>query len=293
MELIPYTYCVLRYVHDPVAGEAINVGVVVYSSQARFLSVKIEHRYGAFSDLFAGFDGEHFKKVLLQFEAQVEHIKSTLLQEQQRLLRAARLPADALAVCRYIWPDNDLSFQTSPLLAGVTHDLRTVTLEIFERMVAAQRPEKHGEDRRNDEEVWHSYEGALNRAAVTKYLQRRTIQTSAFELKFDHTFKNERIHILQPLSFDLLRSQSIAEKAAKYAGYSVALSETPEVSRIYLLLGAPTLEANKTAYTRAKDYLGRMRDVQIIEENQADDFAKDRAAYIKEHDVEPTSANKP
>ena len=31
-ENVPYSFTILRYVHDVVAGESLNVGVVVYNS---------------------------------------------------------------------------------------------------------------------------------------------------------------------------------------------------------------------------------------------------------------------
>jgi hypothetical protein len=37
----PYTYVVLRYRHDPLAGEFANVGVVLHAPRGRFLGAKL------------------------------------------------------------------------------------------------------------------------------------------------------------------------------------------------------------------------------------------------------------
>jgi hypothetical protein len=37
MTKTPYSFSVLRYVHDPVSQEFANIGVAFFSSQARYL----------------------------------------------------------------------------------------------------------------------------------------------------------------------------------------------------------------------------------------------------------------
>lgn len=54
---MPYSFAVLRYIHNIVTGEFINVGVVLYSPKARFLSALCTARYGRVSNLSAEFHG--------------------------------------------------------------------------------------------------------------------------------------------------------------------------------------------------------------------------------------------
>src|SRR5438552_17908486 len=68
---VPYTFSVIRYVHDPIAGESLNVGVLLFSGEAAILDVMLEYRYERSSATFARFDGERFKQVLCYFEAAV------------------------------------------------------------------------------------------------------------------------------------------------------------------------------------------------------------------------------
>src|SRR5207245_9340911 len=58
----PYSYVVLRYVADQGAGEALNVGVVVYSQQARFFGFRLDSHYERLSRTFATFDGPAFRR---------------------------------------------------------------------------------------------------------------------------------------------------------------------------------------------------------------------------------------
>ncbi|MGO9273834.1 MAG: DUF3037 domain-containing protein [Terriglobia bacterium] len=59
---IPYTFSVLRYVHDPVTTEFVNVGVALYAPDAKYLSAICTPHYARLSDrlseMFGRVDGE-------------------------------------------------------------------------------------------------------------------------------------------------------------------------------------------------------------------------------------------
>jgi Protein of unknown function (DUF3037) len=47
-----FTYTVLRYVHDIATGEFVNMGVVLYAPEARYVSALCNPRYGRLSKMF-------------------------------------------------------------------------------------------------------------------------------------------------------------------------------------------------------------------------------------------------
>ncbi len=59
---IPYTFSILRYVHDIVTGEFVNVGVILFAPKAKYLSASCTTRYSRISKIFSDFDSEHFRK---------------------------------------------------------------------------------------------------------------------------------------------------------------------------------------------------------------------------------------
>jgi hypothetical protein len=142
MSAIPYTFAVLRYVHDPAAGEMLNVGVVLCAPAQRYVSARLEHRYERLSNAFAGFDGDHYRKTIRQFEA-------ALRQLQERCKSGSRdiqtPPTDAGAVVTSIWPDVDLSFRAGLVLAGLTNDLDGTLERLFERMVTSQQKQRQAD----------------------------------------------------------------------------------------------------------------------------------------------------
>ena len=45
MSLERYSFCFLRYVHEPLSGEFANVGVLLWAPQSRFLGFRASKKY--------------------------------------------------------------------------------------------------------------------------------------------------------------------------------------------------------------------------------------------------------
>lgn len=282
----PFTYCILRYIHDPVAGEAMNVGVLVYSPEAKFLSVTFEYRYERLSNAFSDFDGEGFRRTARAFESASEDLRDELFSPTLR--PTIDLPADAVNAARRLWPDQGLSYRTSESGAGLSADLTASTAHLFHRFVSSQN-ERSIDERRTDEEVWAQYRERLSGTVLRDLLRPKTFETPDVKVEFDYAFKNERWHVLRPLSLDFARPGSIQRKAAEFLGECVALSENKELvdGRLYLLLGAPRHVDHTDAYHHAKRMLDRMIPLrhEVVEERDAeklvarlDEVARDHVA---------------
>lgn len=279
----PYTYCTVRYVHDPSAGESINVGVVLYSREAKVLRAKFEAKYGVLTKLFAHFDGEHFRRVLLTLESDLDNFRAELEQANQSLFEL-ELPEDAIALMRRFLPDTGLSFQLGDLAAGLSRDLTETAENIFHHMVIGQRPFDDRDSRREDDEVWGSFQKPFRERGIMKALRPEKIQTEDLDLQFDHVFNNGHKHIIQPLSLDYQNADSITKTAARWGGYGVALAN--EVSQIIFLLGKPRRESHLPAYNKAKRYLQRLPvEARIVEESEAEEYADELAGFLVEHGV--------
>lgn len=286
--MTPYSYTILRYIHDPAAGEAVNVGVLVYAPQAHYVRFLRDGRYGHLSRLFAGFSFEHYNAYLSWLAGAVERFHASLSQSQAQLFSLGELPADAGALARQLVPDQGLSFQFGQVGAGITRRVPATAQALFERFVSGQRPADGKQKRRNDEDVWDAYSPALSRHAITRVLRPQTITTPGFEISLAHTFQNEKLHAIEPMSFDYLDSASIRDKAARWAGYGLALQESEDFATLYLLLGKPSLASHWRDYARAKDYLSKLPvRTEVIEEDAAEDFARYLAAYMRQHGVLP------
>jgi Protein of unknown function (DUF3037). len=284
MNRFQYTYSIVRYVHDPAAGEILNVGVILCAPALSFIGAQFDYHYERLSETFANFDGDHYKRALRRFEDAIEKISA---RSGDTLFKLKDVPQDAASLAAILWPDKDLSFQIGPVLAGVSDRPVKMLETLFDRMVTSQYTRRTNE-KRTDDEIWKIYQRPLTRQRVSRVLQPKKITTDKVELKFEHTFKNEHLNILQPLSFDLVKKESMQRKAAQWLGVAMAIKEAPDVGKLYLLLGEPKADssAHRTAYAKAKKLLDEIPiKHELIEEGQAEGFATELAKYMKQHGV--------
>lgn len=286
MDMIPYTYSVVRYVHDPAAGEMLNVGIVLCAPAEHFFEARFEYRFERLSDAFTDFNGEHYRRVLRQIGTAIAEIREL---SRGSLFNINEPPADVSRLASLVMPDSDLSIQFSLMLAGVTDDLEAELEAIFERMVLSQYPRQRV-DKRSDEEVWSIYQRPLIEHRVKKYLRPKQFRSTDYELRFEHAFKNDNWHVLQPTSMDYARPESIQIKATRVLGTATALSGNPELAKLYLLMGRPQERKYMAQYIKAKNLLHKMPiNHEIIEEDEAEEFARELESYMREHGVAESS----
>jgi hypothetical protein len=287
MSRIPYSYCAVKYVHDPAVGEVLNIGVLMCAPSEQFFAIKLEPRFERLSEAFAGFNGDLYRSLVRTLQVRVERLANSATNS---LFALGDSFEHVLGLSNLAVPDKGLSLQFGSPLAGIAYDLNDEIEHLFERLVSSQYARKK-RDHRSDEDVWQHFSRPLARKRLTEVLTSKTFVTPDYELKFDHAFKNGRWHVLEPVTMDYSRVQRIQEKAARILGDAVILDGNSEIDTLYLLLGKPELETHKAAYVKAKNLLHKIPvKNEIIDEDEAEDFANELAAYMKEHGVTTKSS---
>lgn len=283
MTSAPYTYSVIHYTHDPSADERLNIGVVIYSPSARFLGAKFQQTYERLSKTFSGFSGQDYKRNIQRFESAVDKMAA---EWTQGMFIETKISRDVSAVTTVLWPDPDFSYACGPILAGISSDLPETLALLFDQVITSQYDTDSGE-RRSDQDVWSVYNKSFSRLSITRVLQPKTFATEAFDVKFEHTFKNGAWHALQPISLDYSKPEGMKNKVTRLLGNAVVLEDNAELDTLYLLLGPPKSQDQMSAYRKAKSLLQRRIKIkhQIIEEDQADRFAAGLEVYMREHGV--------
>jgi hypothetical protein len=69
--MIPYAFSVLRYTHDGVTNEFVNVGVAIYAGDVAYLKAKCSSHYGRITRMFDRIDGDRFKQMVRHIEEAV------------------------------------------------------------------------------------------------------------------------------------------------------------------------------------------------------------------------------
>jgi hypothetical protein len=283
MNRIAYTYCLVKYVHDPSVGEMLNIGVLMCAPSVNFIEAKFNYHYERLSSTFADFDGDNYRETIKDIELSLSKIKdlnlsSTLFVIKERVENVEQLSGQLIM-------DRSLSIQFGGMLAGLTYNLEEELEGIFQQSVLAQYPIKEKKSR-TDEEVWALYKKPLHQKHLDKYLKPKRFSSDAYDYKFEHAFKNEKWHVLKPVNMEYAASQTIQDRATKIFGEAAAMEGDPDLSKMYILLGTPKLASHKTAYIKAKNLLHKIPiNKEIIEEDEAEGFADHLADYMKQHGV--------
>lgn len=280
MSRIEYNYCAVKYIHDPAAGEMLNIGVLVFSKSAGRVLGKFETHYDRLSTVFANFNGEHYRRVVRSFERGISRLNKKF---EPALFEVGF--SNISEVFNSLVPDLGLSIQFGPVLAGLTADLEWEVEEVFDRLVQSQAPSKEKKSR-SDDEIWTVFSRPFGKRKIVSHLQPRSFLAHDNEWKFDHTFKNERWHILEPVTMDYVSSEWMQMKAARLVGEMTFLQDNKEIKKIYLLLGTPRVDSLQGAYVRAKNLLNEIPiEKELIEETEAEAFAEHLKSYMLEHGV--------
>lgn len=280
----PFTYRVLRYVHDPVAGETLNVGIILFAPGVPYLGVVVDTHYERLSKTFSGFNGENFRQILRRLDVAVNRFRQTHLD----VLPLAERPETVDQIAKKIWPDEGLSFTMGSTLAGVTEENPEEELcDIFDRLVLSQYP-RDEKQARTDDDVWNVYKRPLAERALTPMLGPKGISTRDLQITFDYAFRNDNWHVLQPISLDVVRPESMQRKAALWLGNCTELKDSQDLGSVYLLLGGPQLRAHKSAYEKAKNILNKIPvKHEIVEEREAEQFADHLRTVMRRHAILP------
>lgn len=275
----PYTYTILRYVHDTTTGEFINVGVALYAPSLNYVSANCRTTLGRVSRTFPEVNRESFKEMVRFIQSRFEEIGAKL-----NLVSGGPRYGSILEIAHSVLPSDDSSLQWSPAGSGLT-DNPSVTLEqLYERMVM-QHEGRQEKSQRNDDDVWKQYKKEFEAKQVLKSFAPVKIAVADDEVDFGHSWKNGIYHCLQPVSFDLAAGERIREKAHRWLGQMSSIQKAPQQFKVYILAGEPQKAELRDAYNSAIGILKKMPvSHEIVTDRDTKEFVDRFAAQIQQHD---------
>ena len=274
----PYSFSVLRYVHDPVTQEFINIGVAVYSREAGFMRAVCTTHYARITRMFTKIDGNRFRQLTRYIQEQVSAIGEGLPSE---------LPFETGGsidqLLARVLPPDDSSVQFSRPGVGLSHDLEKATAELFERYVERYSLTNES-SRRDDEDIWRTFRGPLEQRHITAHLVPKRIVAPNYDYEFQRAWKNGIWHVYEPVSFDMVDGGAIVDKANRWVGRATSLNDSSEQFELHLLLGEPQDSRLEGQFLKAQNILRKMPGkCELIRESEADAFAAEFEREIQQH----------
>ena len=262
-----YSYIVLRYIHDVVSGEALNVGVVMHAPTASFLRVRTRRTIGRLKHAFPDFDRAAFSEAMQAIDRGFSAIT-----KQANRMSLYDTQTDARAHALKVLRDDDSALQWSPTGTGLTADPARTFERLYERYVARYDsvPTKH----RSDDEVWQPIHDKLTERGVNVPFEPRTVAGKQDWIVFERAWKNGGWHACEPVSLDMTNAERIMSKARRWRGHLAAVADgTSERIDLHFVLGRPRNGALMDAYETAKVILANAPfATEVVDENDIDDF---------------------
>ena len=272
-----YSYCFLRYRQDPEAGEFANVGVALWCKDAGFLDFQGSHRWGRLKHFFGALDEKGFVRVVRHVENQFQR----LAHEMDGRLELGKPPEHVLDWAVQVIPEDDGSLVWGPVRGGVTANPKAELERLYQRYVGWHY-EPHENARRDERQVYREvYRNAFEDSAVRGKITTHEVIAPLDSHTFERAWKNGVWNVYETLSFDLIDSQSIERKAHTWFSRSTHLMQAEETPHLHFLLGKPTTQGYAKHYDRAKSILDSSRCVTLVEEDEAEDFARRLAESVQ------------
>jgi len=280
----PYSYIVLRYVHDIGTGEFINVGVVLTAARGSYIGAKFKTAYGRVKKAFPTIDPDVFRARMRRLQAAFDQITEGSIDapNSKDAKEATAIEQLAHSVIRA----DDSSLQWSPVGSGLSKDLPATLASLYQRFVTKYDTELANAPRKDDD-VWKHFRIELEKRNVLSHLEEKVIAVADDSVKFEHAWKNGAWHCYEPLSFDLASDASIKEKAHRWLGQVSSIKDSREGFRVYFLVGKPADADLSDAYEKAVSILRKAPSSEVVEEDGAEQFSESVAKAISEHEQHP------
>ncbi len=233
----PYSYSVLRYIHDVVTGEFVNVGLVMIApgvSGARpIVRFEFKDRIQRLRSLFPDVDRAAFATAI------------------QAVARSARTVAkqieggglftegDARTVAIRMLPHDGSSLQWSEVGTGLAADFEKEFRRIAARMLSHY--DRRTGSKRTDDDVWRPVRTAIIEREIDIEFESKVVRGELDTIEFAHAWKNGKIHAYEPLSFDLADAENIKKKVRRWVGHlsTVAVGKHDEF-QAHFIVGRPS-----------------------------------------------------
>lgn len=266
--MINYQYQIVRYIHDRVTGEFVNVGLVFYDPKTQFLKCKVVNKFGRISNFFTDVKGHFLITSLKHFEKEINDFLNNSKETEKHF--------ESLdSITRKILPQDDSALVCTEVKRAIDINFETAFEDMFNRIVDRYTEEPIS-SKHNDNYAWKKYyKDHFEKLGLTKKLKKHSVKTHTDIIDFDKAWKNGSWHCYQSLSLDLKREESIKNKIYRWSGVLKQLESTKEDLHLYFLTTTPNTNHNiQSLIEEALTVKGNAKvKVTLVKESEAEEFA--------------------
>lgn len=261
----PYSYVVLRYLHDVMRDEFVNVGLVtVFPGRPLFLG-RAQQAVGRVKGVFPDLENASYRRTMGAVNRGMRQVGQEV--------GAGEAGGDgwsALDYAKLVVPLDDSALQWSSPGCGVSEDPERTFEELYRGFVT--RYDRTSQRHRSDNEVWRPVARTLKRRNVVAELAPKRFEGRTDSVEFRHALKNGLWHAYEPVSFDLAGADGIKDKARRWLGNLVAVrDDIPRGCQVHFIVGRPRKPSLSDAYGNALEILRQVPfENDVFEDDQID-----------------------
>lgn len=274
-----YQYQIIRYMHDHFTGEYVNVGIVLYAKEERFLKCKTTTRYKRIVSMFPQADGRWIIRLLNNFKQQINQ-KSHQLSEIFQ-------PGDSLEqVTHSILNRDNNAIHLSEVRWGLDINPDAALEDLYDSQVEKYFAESSDRGTLLDADVWRTrYKQYFEKYGIDKKLSLHEVSVPRDVISFEKSWKNEIWHSYEPLSFVLQGKESVKDKVYKWAGKLQGLLQSEEALHLTLMTSISPDHMDLRPFIF--EYLQVNSEklmVDIVSDDQAEELALRIKTKMERHD---------
>lgn len=272
-----YQYQVLRYLPDRISGEFINIGVVLYCPEERYLKAKVVEKIGRLSSTFDIKDSHSLLRTIKFIRVSFQHREKEVFDASN-----GQTIENLATITNLVLPKDDSSLFFTEVKLGLDMDCDKALEDLYYRMTKDSDDIKDM-DIRKDAEVWSKiYKDYFQEAGIIPHLKKHTVTTQTDEISFDRAWKNGSWHCFEPLSFNLQKIDSIKNKVYRWAGKIQELDKSEEAINLILLTKLPSKHHQLNDFIQSQFDIKRDNlKVTLVNENEAEGFVKNLQQKIE------------
>ena len=130
--MIKYQYQIIRYIHDRITGEFVNVGLLLFEPASKFLDCRVVNKYSRISQFFGEINGSFLLSTLKQFQTQVSEISGSM----DEFLSNNKDFKDISSISNFILPKDDSALIVTDVKYGIDVKVEAAFEDLYHRLVS-------------------------------------------------------------------------------------------------------------------------------------------------------------
>ncbi|MCF8248195.1 MAG: DUF3037 domain-containing protein [Saprospiraceae bacterium] len=272
-------YTLLQYQHSLLLGERLNVGLLVVFPHLKKLYFRHPANLKRLKAVYPQVPEQVLKNYFQGFIRKTE-----LLNKQPELFSGYNIetdPADFIQSEFLIADDSALQFCKARTALQFSPSPEVVVEQLYNLHLGLYEAEEESRDQHNEAFLSQQYKKLIREQHPEVFSrnlihENHVIEKLGNHYQFDYAWQNGTLNLVKPVSFDLLKPESIVNKATRYFGEFTLLEDEADAQqlRFDVLLAKPRHRQLFKTHDNALRLLEKPRHVKLVEETKLADYSQ-------------------